>query len=194
MAQPKIVKRYANRKLYDTERSCYVTLEDIAAMIKGGEEVRVVDNKNGEDLTSVTLAQIIFETEKKNNFMPLGLLRELIQNGGEAINEFAKERVDRVQAKAQDIKESAQRLRTDLQGRLGLRREGDGAARPPEVLSDLLESSRRAFDDLHKVVEERIQKRVGGITRFGPLGKEMTEIRDRLAALESRIEKLGDQA
>ena len=64
MSSAKIVKRYANRKLYDTERSCYVTLDDISQMIKAGDEVRVIDNKSGEDLTSVTLAQIIFETEK----------------------------------------------------------------------------------------------------------------------------------
>ena len=80
MSAAKIVKRYANRKLYDTERSCYVTLDDIAVMIRSGEEVTVVDNKSGEDLTSVTLAQIIFETEKKSSFMPLGLLRGIIRS------------------------------------------------------------------------------------------------------------------
>src|SRR5204862_499709 len=99
MPGPKIVKRYANRKLYDTERSCYVTLEDISTMIKAGEEVRVVDNKTGEDLTSVTLAQIIFETEKKASFMPLGVLRDIIQNGGE-----------KMQAAAADLKEHALEL------------------------------------------------------------------------------------
>src|SRR5512142_1698703 len=97
---PKTVKRYANRKLYDTERSCYVTLEDIAGMIKAGDEVRVVDNKSGEDLTTVTFAQIIFETEKKASFMPIGLLRDLIRDGGETIGQFAREQADKVQAKA----------------------------------------------------------------------------------------------
>ena len=87
MAGPKIVKRYANRKLYDTERSCYVTLDDISLMIRSGEDVTVIDNKSGEDLTSVTLAQIIFETEKKKHFMPLNLLRGLIQNSGQFTNQ-----------------------------------------------------------------------------------------------------------
>lgn len=98
---PKTVKRYANRKLYDTERSCYVTLEDIAGMIKTGEEVRVIDNNSGDDLTTVTLAQIIFESEKKKNFMPLDLLRDLIRNGGEGLSEYARQHVDRVQSAAQ---------------------------------------------------------------------------------------------
>ncbi|MEZ4271936.1 MAG: polyhydroxyalkanoate synthesis regulator DNA-binding domain-containing protein [Myxococcota bacterium] len=65
MGAPKIVKRYANRKLYDTERSCYVTLDDIATMIKVGDEVQVIDNKSGEDLTSVTLAQIILRRRRR---------------------------------------------------------------------------------------------------------------------------------
>ena len=59
--QPKVIKRYANRKLYDTERSCYVTLDEISQMIKEGDDVKVVDNKTKDDLTAVTLAQIIVE-------------------------------------------------------------------------------------------------------------------------------------
>jgi polyhydroxyalkanoate synthesis repressor PhaR len=81
MSVSKIVKRYANRKLYDTERSCYVTLDDIATMVKQGDTVQVVDNRSGTDLTSVTFAQIVFELEKKNNFIPLHDLRSLICEG-----------------------------------------------------------------------------------------------------------------
>jgi polyhydroxyalkanoate synthesis repressor PhaR len=62
----KVIKRYQNRKLYDTQQSCYVTLEDIAKMIRNNEEVVVVDNKTKKDITSSTLTQIIFEAEKKN--------------------------------------------------------------------------------------------------------------------------------
>jgi polyhydroxyalkanoate synthesis repressor PhaR len=82
----KVIKRYANRKLYDTERSCYVTLEEIAQMIKDGEDVRVVDNKTKDDLTAVTLAQIIVEEEKKVQKMPLKLLRSIIQSGNDAFS------------------------------------------------------------------------------------------------------------
>lgn len=121
----RIVKRYANRKLYDTEHSCYVTLEDIASMIRTGDEVQVIDNKTGEDLTSVTLAQIIFETEKKKNFMPLSLLRDLIQDRSDALGDYAKEGVGKVQARAHDLldaaqnlRQSAERIRTGLEGRI----------------------------------------------------------------------------
>ena len=69
MAETKIIKRYSNRKLYDTERSCYVTLDEIALMIREGENIQIIDKNSGEDLTSVTFAQIIFEAEKKQSFM-----------------------------------------------------------------------------------------------------------------------------
>src|SRR5256885_9217750 len=80
----KVIKRYTNRKLYDTVESRYVTLDEIAQMIKGGAEVKIIDNRTKEDLTSVTLAQIIFEEEKKRSQMPLEALREIIRHGGEA--------------------------------------------------------------------------------------------------------------
>ena len=63
--EPRVIKRYANRKLYDTSRSCYITLEEIAELLRTGEEIRIIDNKSKEDLTSVTMAQILVEEEKR---------------------------------------------------------------------------------------------------------------------------------
>jgi polyhydroxyalkanoate synthesis repressor PhaR len=194
MSVTKIVKRYANRKLYDTERSCYVTLEDISVMIRAGDEVKVVDNKTGEDLTSVTLAQIIFETEKKNNFMPLSLLRGLIQDSGGAI----RERVEQVTAKAQEVKESASKLRTEWEGRLDRAiSKPDAEAQPdaPEqsmrskLITELVASSKGAFDELQKNVEEKIKGPVGAVARYASVGRDMEEIRRRMAELEQRLEK-----
>ena len=96
MAEARVIKRYANRKLYDTQHSRYVTLDQISEMIRAGDEVKIVDNKTKEDLTSVTLAQIIFEEEKKQrSFMPLGAMRNIIQHGGEWFAE-AQRRVSSV--------------------------------------------------------------------------------------------------
>lgn len=87
----RIIKRYQNRKLYDTTDSCYVTLEEIAELVRSGEDVRVIDNRNKDDLTRVTLAQIIFEGEKtKQHFLPLDTLKNLIQSGGEAVKDFVQ--------------------------------------------------------------------------------------------------------
>src|SRR5215831_767007 len=88
MSELRVIKRYANRKLYDTRRSRYVTLDEISEMIRAGEDVKIIDNTSKEDLTSVTLAQIIFEEEKKQrSFLPLSAMRNIIQSGGEAIQE-----------------------------------------------------------------------------------------------------------
>ncbi|MFP5518273.1 MAG: polyhydroxyalkanoate synthesis regulator DNA-binding domain-containing protein [Bdellovibrionia bacterium] len=85
----KIIKRYQNRKLYDTQQSCYVTLDDIAKMIRTNEEVMVIDNKTKNDITAATLTQIIFEAEKKaSQYAPLFTLREIIQNGNGSISAY----------------------------------------------------------------------------------------------------------
>ena len=76
---PKVIKRYANRKLYDTGESRYVTLEEIGTMIKQGLEIQIVDNRSKADLTVVTLAQIILEEEKKRSRLPLEVLRDIIR-------------------------------------------------------------------------------------------------------------------
>jgi polyhydroxyalkanoate synthesis repressor PhaR len=86
--EPKVIKRYTNRKLYDTVESRYVTLDEIADMVKQGVEVQIVDNRTKEDLTSVTLAQIVFEEEKKKNQMPLSVLREIIRRPQDSLNEI----------------------------------------------------------------------------------------------------------
>lgn len=92
---PKIIKRYQNRKLYDTSDSCYVTLEDISEMIKQGEEIEVVDNETKEDLTAVTLAQIIFEEQKKKtHVLPLNTFRQIIQSGGETLKEIVQKTIE----------------------------------------------------------------------------------------------------
>ncbi len=86
-----IIKRYPNRKLYDTDTKRYVTLNDIAKMIRAGEEVVVVDHASDEDLTAVTLSQIIFEQEKQQGgFLPKAVLTNLVRAGGDTITSSAQ--------------------------------------------------------------------------------------------------------
>jgi polyhydroxyalkanoate synthesis repressor PhaR len=75
------IKRYSNRKLYDTEDKRYITLDHIAQLIRAGHDVEVVDNVTGEDLTAVTLSQIIFEQQKRGSQTPLGFFTSLIRFG-----------------------------------------------------------------------------------------------------------------
>ena len=83
-----VIKRYQNRKLYDTRHSCYVTLDDIAQMIKQGEEIRVIDNRTKSDITSVTFAQIIFEEEKKKSVLPIAAFKKIIQSSSDQIEQL----------------------------------------------------------------------------------------------------------
>ncbi len=89
MKEAKIIKRYQNRKLYDTHESSYVTLDEIAKMIKGGEDLRVIDNKTKNDITAVTLTQLLFEVERKSKTQPsVELLKEIIRYGDGSFSGF----------------------------------------------------------------------------------------------------------
>jgi len=76
-----VIKKYSNRKLYDLNRSRYVTLEEIAEMIRQGRQVKIVDADSQEDLTNVTLVQILLEEEKRRNLLPVAFLHRLIKYG-----------------------------------------------------------------------------------------------------------------
>lgn len=81
----RVVKRYSNRKLYDTVESRYVTLPQIAEYVRQGQDVRIIDNTTKEDLTRMTLAQILYEEERKQSRLPLGALKELLHSSSERI-------------------------------------------------------------------------------------------------------------
>jgi polyhydroxyalkanoate synthesis repressor PhaR len=81
-----VIKRYPNRKLYDTSAKQYITLEDVATLVRRGQNVTVVDHASGEDLTALTLSQVIYEQAKRHSgFLPRPVLRELIRAGGETV-------------------------------------------------------------------------------------------------------------
>lgn len=104
---PRVIKRYANRKLYDTRDSRYVTLPQIAELVRGGEDVQIIDNRTKENLTSVTLAQIIYESEKSAEASArqgVKTLRDFIQVGGEKLMTHLREGpVGRLMPRAADI-------------------------------------------------------------------------------------------
>lgn len=96
----RLIKRYESRKLYDTEESRYVSLDEIANWIRQGQEVRVVDNATGSDVTSQTLTQIILDEGRKGtSFLPSELLHDLVRVGERAVNsglEQVQHSVDRL--------------------------------------------------------------------------------------------------
>ena len=109
---PTVIKKYANRRLYHTGTSTYVTLEDLAAMVRNGEDFAVYDAKSGEEITRSVLTQIIFEQENKEggqNLLPVTVLRQLIRFYGDSMQalvpsylEFSMDNLSREQQKLRD--------------------------------------------------------------------------------------------
>lgn len=84
----KIIKKYTNRRLYDTDQSQYITLEELAELIREGHDVKVIDTKEGHDLTQATLAQIVVESRGAAKMLPVPLLTQMIRMGDDALSEF----------------------------------------------------------------------------------------------------------
>jgi polyhydroxyalkanoate synthesis repressor PhaR len=142
-----VIKRYPNRKLYDTRAKQYITLDGIAALIREGEEVTVVDHATGEDLTAVTLSQIILEQQRKvSGFLPESVLTGLVRAGGETlstlrrglalplnlarqVDEEIEKRLQALVNRGHIAADDAQQLRDQF---LTLGRQGPGPSRPSQ--------------------------------------------------------------
>jgi len=166
---PRLVKRYGNRKLYDTSESRYVTLEEIGRWVKAGEDVVIVENDSGEDLTAVTFAQIILEEERRNNgLLPLRVLRDLIQHGEQAFQEIAA-MADRGIEAIRHAPERATRRVQELAN-----------------ISERLRQMQERFDDV-------LRRSVELVTTYPAFQTEVRRIERTIRALEGRIGRLRDR-
>lgn len=181
MAEKRTIKRYTNRKLYDKLESRYVTLEEIARLVRGGEDVKVIDNETEEDLTAVTFAQIILDEEKrKTNLISVPFLRKIIRSG---------------EARVQDISDRASRgigAIGDLTEKAGERvREVVGAKGVDEgrsFMAELLDLPQRRIESLQKLAHESIDK-----FRANPsVKREVERVVRSLETLEEAVSRLAD--
>ena len=181
--EPKVIKRYTNRKLYDTVESRYVTLDEIAEMVKQGVEVKIIDNRSKEDLTSVTLAQIVFEEEKKKNQMPLSVLREIIRQPGERLNAFINSQVSpRVDAIKQ---EAGQRINTLLG-----REQSEGDLTPAALVAQ----SQKVFETWQTRIDAQVKTAVENVLGNLPaLGRDLSTLVQRIEQLEQKLVALEQQ-
>ena len=203
----RLIKRYGNRKLYDTLESRYITLEEIARLVRGGNDVKVIDNENGDDLTAITFAQIILEEEKRrSSLLSLGLLRELIQQGGDTLAQL-RSRVDRGIEAIGNIGEVGRRVQEMVSGRGGDR---SAAEAPPETdaappigaensqphdpgrrfFDDILAGPQRRLEALQRSIDERIKSSVGRITGHPAFQHEVRRIERSIKKLEERLARL----
>jgi polyhydroxyalkanoate synthesis repressor PhaR len=195
MPDTRIIKRYANRTLYDTEHSRYVTLDQISEMIRNGDDVKIVDNKTKEDLTTVTLAQIIFEEEKKQrSFLPLAAMRNIIQSGGEWFAE-AQRRVQSIlpglPGKRKDEGTEEPIVATDASDTAD---ETALKKRSLDSLREWVDHSKQRLDEWQKQVDTKIRTTIDGIsqtiTPWGSVNKDVRALADRIAELEAKLREL----
>ena len=177
----RVVKRYANRKLYDTTSSRYVALDDVATFVRRGDEVEVTDNESGEDLTAVTLAQIILEDErKKKSFLSLPVLQDLVRYGGDAIAEATKQGMEAIG----EMREAAEKRVSELVP------DGSGGTR---LFDDVLETSRRRIDDLQKRVDEGLKDSVSRLRTVPGIGPEVERLEKGLREIENGLRNLVER-
>lgn len=167
----KIIKRYSNRKLYDTERSTYITLEEIRDMVRDGEDIRIIDNATKEDLTNVTLAQIIFEQEKAHKrLLPLSSLRYIIQQSGEDI--------------IQRLQSPVTQFRDEVKKKADVLEEGSKALR------DFIDGTQRSLDEMQNRVDDRMRDTIDQLTHIPEMRNDMRVLETRVRELEATVKRL----
>jgi len=172
--KPLLIKRYASRRLYNTETSDYVTLEDIASFIREGREVQIVDLKSGDDLTRQYLLQIIAEHESRGeSVLPVDVLTDLVRS-------YTSQAASVV---PQFLKASFEMLR-------------DGQSKAMENMTKASPmAAMPGFDAMRAQQQAFFKAMTGGLIpgATGPAkeGDDLGEIKDQLAALQEKLSKLG---
>ena len=186
--EPITIKKYANRRLYNTGTSTYVTLEDLAAMVKDGENFVVYDAKTNEDITRSVLAQIIFEQESKQgqNLLPINFLRQLIHFYGDSMQMLVPRYLE---ASLDSLTREQEKFRTQMAQAFGM---GNFGAVEEQVRRNM-EMFERAFSMFTPFARERQnaesdkpQKQGGG--EIDDLKKQMEEMQKRLDRLSNKDE------
>jgi polyhydroxyalkanoate synthesis repressor PhaR len=168
----RVIKRYSNRKLYDTKDSRYVTLLQIAEMVRSGEEVQIIDNNTKDDLTEVTLAQIIYEEQKSHSRnVPLQTLKELIHARTEKV--------------LNDLREGPiGRLIPGAGGKVG---EEKVEVTTKDVKPTLVDQAMEKFEEVQHQLDERVRAVLSGFRPFQQLQQEVKRLNERIEELERKL-------
>jgi len=200
----KIIKRYGNRKLYDTEQSRYVTLEEIFQMVKQGIDLKVIDNKSKEDLTTVTLTQIMLEEQKLNkNLLPLSVLKKLLQQSGESITEWLQRSKDSFAGPLTEIpwtwpsdwvqksKDSISLIKQEAEEQITriIEKGHETREESTHLLREWFINQQKYLDSIQKKIDERIKYFFFHVTGLEEMEKQIQELENSLSHLESRLSK-----
>ena len=169
-----LIKRYANRKLYNTATSRYITLKGIAELLDTGEEVQVIDNESGEDITSVALSQILVDSERSNKQPSETLLSQILGRGGDALYGALKKGVDDATDGIDDVRDRVLRAVTRAGG------EGDHA-----FFGDWWGENRADFEKMLQTSMERVFHILDV-----PRRTDIDALNDNLERVASAVERL----
>ena len=175
----RIIKRYSNRKLYDTKDSKYVTLLQIAEMVRGGEEVQIIDNNTKDDLTEITLAQIIYEEQKAHSrSVPLQTLKELIHA-----------RTEKVLA---DLREGPIG-RLIPGGKVGEEKVPEPVVpakdKERESKPTLVDQAKEKLEEVQHTLDERVKAILATFRPLQQLQQEVRRLNERIEELERKLLK-----
>ena len=192
----RLIKRYANRKMYDTQASRYVTLDGVGDLVRTGEDLRIVDNDSGEDLTALIFAQIIFEEQKrKNGLLELPALRWIIQRGGATVQEILH-RVDRGREALGNVRELAEKgVKQLLQGaetgapqQRPKRRSAESAG--SRLLDEILEAPQKQIEQLQHRIDAQVRASIERFTAHPAIQAELQRIEANVKNLERQLHRL----
>ncbi|MEM1414991.1 MAG: polyhydroxyalkanoate synthesis regulator DNA-binding domain-containing protein [Myxococcota bacterium] len=179
--EQRLIKRYANRKLYDTRDSRYVTLQQVAVFVREGDDVKIIDNKSKEDLTNITLAQIIYEEEKKGESETRkSTLRSFIQDGRERIITSLPASLSKLVRREDEeaLDEAAHAVAAAVAAESA--GEGEAAKKVP------------ILDELRALADERIRAVIGSaLGHVGQLQNEVKRLSARIEELEAKLQQLA---
>ena len=190
-AETTVIKKYANRRLYNTGTSTYVTLEDLAVMVKAGEDFVVEDAKTGEDITRSVLAQIIFEQEGKEgqNLLPIKFLRQLIRFYGDSMQTMVPRYLE---MSIESLTREQEKFRQQMAQAFG----GVGFGPIEEQVRRNMEMFERAFtmfapfakrESGHAAEGEKPQSPSGGG------GGDIDELKRQMEEMQRRLERLSEK-
>ena len=179
----RVIKKYQNRKLYDTKDSCYITLEEIAALIKKGEDVSVVDNRTKGDVTSIILTQILVDQEKTNkSILPLSMLKNIIQKGQGSLFDFIHRYVLLGVDSEQDKHGEAERYIDRLVTR-GELTKAEGKA----LLKEVMETPSQNRNEFETYLGDKVTASLRDMTPLSDLEKSITALSAKIESLERKL-------
>jgi polyhydroxyalkanoate synthesis repressor PhaR len=196
--EPVVIKKYANRRLYNTETSTYVTLDDLAAMVKAGRDFVVFDAKTGDDLTHSVLTQIIVDQESRmgsQTLLPIPFLRQLIRFYGDSIERFVP---SYLQVSLESLVKEQERFRKQFAGAFTPAGAFEAYQEQARKNLAMFEQAMAMFSPFGPAKNaggkpgEEAKKADAAVAKPGGQATEIAELKAQLAGIQSKLEKLSN--